>query len=79
LLALESGWSWPNIVLWLTVQAAPKEKEKKKPKDKKKKKKSKRSISSPLIESQSPDPGSRLKVTKFTNIRWYIVGNQPYS
>ncbi len=66
-----------DLFLWLTIQVVPKEKEKEKEKDKKKKKKSKKSLSSPLHDVQSPDPGLRLKVyvTKFTNTRLSVVKN----
>ncbi len=57
------------------MQGEPKEKEKEKEKDKKKKKKSKKLFSSPLLDAQSPDPGLRLKVAKFTSSRLSVVKN----
>jgi hypothetical protein len=55
------------------LQEEPKEKEKEKEKNKKKKKKSKKLSSSPLLDAQSPDPGLRLKVTKFMSSRLSVV------
>jgi len=55
------------------LQEEPKEKEKEKEKDKKKKKKSKKLFSSPLLDAQSPDPGLRLKVTKFMSSHLSVV------
>jgi hypothetical protein len=55
------------------LQEGPKEKEKEKEKDKKKKKKSKKLFSSPMLDAQSPDPGLRLKVTKFMSSRLAVV------